>query len=237
MRRIVTLTCLMSLLSISDPAFAQTAPSDPHAPPTTASPAYLPRRATLFPSGTRVLPPAVRPPTPSTIEQPQADEAVDSRGDLTLTLLGGLGGVAAAGGVFGVVFALAEASHTDEDTSVDEGSWNVTPADTGAFWAILAAPLLIGAGVSLAGDATGGTGTYAATFLGFAGLLPGILLLSVEETPVLLGLGVALLPIGYIVGAVIGYRWSADDPPTTPSASVALVPLREGAMLAVSGGF
>ncbi len=161
-------------------------------------------------------------------------EAPVPRGDLVLTTLGALGGTAASAAIGLGVFAWASSECRGHGCEITIGF--------GIGAALLSAPWLISAGASWLGAHSGGSGTYGYSLLGAAlGVTPAIALALItsmveEETDVdplpLAITSIALAPIGMIIGAVLGYRVSAE---LDVDASIDVAPDGSGATFSLRG--
>lgn len=147
-----------------------------------------------------------------------------ARGNVVAETLGGLIGV-------GVVGGLLYAGEYGADSSTCAGEPYCGAAY--GFGTVFVAPLIVGLGVWTGGELTGGNGSYWATFLGALGTLPGILLLSIADAPPLIGLGIAMIPLGYLALAVIGYHLTDSD--SSLRVSVAPTADLSGARLVLGG--
>ena len=171
----------------------------------------------------------------TTLAKPSAAQAQrdDPRGDLAAEIVGatfGFGVGAAVG--FAAVYGGARALDCDGD----EDAPCLFPVFFGIPAGVLVALFTIPAGVDLAADATGGRGSYWASFLGSALVVaPGIgaLMLSRPDDAVLFP-ALAGLAALWITGAIVGNRVSAPDMP-----SFAIAPARDGrgATLSLAGRF
>ncbi len=159
-----------------------------------------------------------------------------SQGSLVAEVLGGLGGMALSVGIFEAIYQplLMRCPSIEESSGEQASDCKSISSATAGLVTLAAAPFLVVGGVSLAGGATGGNGGYGWSLIGgLLALAPGIMFLSVADAPVAIGAGIALLPIGFLVGAVIGYRITSTAP--TVNATIAPTSDRRGAMLVISG--
>lgn len=157
----------------------------------------------------------------------------DPRGNVGASIVGGVVGLGASLLVGKLVYAYGVRDCTEEDGAECGYGSGIEAAIT----TMVAAPWLAATGVFLGGKLTGGTGGYGWTLLGGAaaalpviGIAALLALLPSRYEP-FMTVAVIGVPIAFIVGASLGYRWSADD----FDASLAVAPDGRGAQLTFSG--
>lgn len=171
------------------------------------------------------------------IEQPlrlDLSRPEDPRGNVGVSIVGGLVGLGASLLVGRLVYAHGT-RHCTEDDGAECGYGSGIKA---AITTMFAAPWLAATGVFLGGKLTGGTGGYGWTLLGGAaaalpviGVAALLALLPNGYEPHMTAVALVGVPIAFVVGASLGYRWSADD----FDASLAVAPDGRGAQLKFSG--
>jgi hypothetical protein len=138
-----------------------------------------------------------------------ANGSVDTQGSVMLELAGALIGTLIGGGLLTLGFALAF-----EDSP--------THCTTTCGILLLSGTALVffgpPAGVTIAGNATGGRGSFGWSLVGTLA-------------------GIVLSAPGMIAGAIIGYRASAPDEPEIPSVAIAPTPDLHGLQLKVGARF
>ncbi len=165
-------------------------------------------------------------------------ELDDPRGNVGLTVLGGAVGLGVSV-LMGVIVRQIKFDSCVEDNGGDETDCELGPAIYGGLLTLTLAPWLTSAGVLVGGHLRGGTGGYGWTILGgLAGAIPPlaltVLLSTLEGDGTAAGwMGAIGVPAGFIVGAVLGYRLSADD----INASLDIAPDGRSASLSISGTF
>jgi len=163
----------------------------------------------------------------ATVDRRDSERPPPSKGDLGQQVGGGLTGMLAgsiAGGLVGGLSAWAIDFALIGETMI--GQPELVGTAVGVSAGMLVGPPT---GVLLGGNASGGRGKVAPTYLGsLAGLLVGGSLWGVTaigtRSPSL-GFGLPVSVFGLISGGVIGYRLSAPEGPAADDASARLMPV------------
>jgi len=163
---------------------------------------------------------------------PSAGLDPDYRGHFGIELLGGVLGVGGSA-LVGLAVFIGTAGAMDWCVNSDTGC--LFPAFFGIGAASFSTLLLIPAGVSIAGDRTGGNGSYWGALLGTGVVaVPGaLMLLGARPDDTLLFPALGALVSASIVAGVLGYRWTADD--ASPSVGFSMSPDGRSASIAIRG--
>ncbi len=156
----------------------------------------------------------------------------DYQGHFGVELLGGVLGVGGSA-LVGLAVFIGSAGALDCCDNSDSGF--LFPALFGLGAASFSAVFLIPAGISIAGDRTGGNGSYWGALLG-TGLVAvpgGLTLLGARPDDTLLYPALGALVTASILAGVLGYRWTADD--ESPSVAFSMSPDGRSASISVRG--